>query len=60
MEKVSETHSKEFLESSLERLRKRMTYVQDEMDCVSLAIRCIEHDLTTMVTEDKKANEKNA
>lgn len=53
-------HSKEFLESSLQRLRKRMTYIQDEMDCVSLAIKCIEHDLNTIETEDKKANEENA
>lgn len=48
------------LEKSLGRLRKRLTYVQDEMNITSFAIRAIEHDLEQIQTEDKEANETNA
>jgi hypothetical protein len=52
--------SKDYLEASLKRLRKRMTYVQDEMDITAFAIRAIERDLQELLTEDKQANEADA
>lgn len=52
--------SKDYLEASLTRLRKRITYVQDEMDITSFAIKAIERDLQTILEEDKQANEKHA
>jgi predicted nucleic acid-binding Zn-ribbon protein len=52
--------TKESLEKSLSRLRKRITYVQDEMDITAFAIRAIERDLQQIETEDKEANETNA
>ena len=53
---AEETHSKDHLEKSLARLRKRLTYVQDEMDITAFAIRAIEHDLEAINKEDKVAN----
>jgi hypothetical protein len=50
----------EFLENSLHRLRKRMTYVQDEMDITAFAIKAIENDIQKINTEDLEANEKDA
>jgi hypothetical protein len=50
----------EQLEQSLKRLRKRLTFVQDEMDITSFAIRAIERDLNQIKTEDLEANETNA
>jgi hypothetical protein len=52
--------TKDSLEKSLIRLRKRMTYVKDELDITSFAITAIERDLNEMQTEDKEANETNA
>lgn len=52
--------NKDHLEQSLRRLRKRLTFVQDEMDITSFAIRAIERDLNEIQTEDKEANETNA
>ena len=52
--------SKDHLEASLARLRKRLTYVQDEMQITSFAIRCIENDLKEIEEKDGLANEKNA
>jgi predicted nucleic acid-binding Zn-ribbon protein len=49
--------SADHLEQSLKRLRKRMTYIQDEMDITAFAIRAIEHDLAEIEQEDKVANE---
>ena len=49
--------SKDHLERSLKRLRKRLTYAQDEMDITSFAIRAIEHDLQEIQKEDLEANE---
>jgi hypothetical protein len=51
--------TQEHLEDSLKRLRKRLTYVQDEMQITSFAIKAIEHDLQEMIKEDSKANEAN-
>jgi hypothetical protein len=50
--------SVEQMQNSLNRLRKRMTYVQDEMQITSFAIRCIEKDLEETLKEDVQANEK--
>jgi hypothetical protein len=52
----------EKLEDSLKRLRKKMTYIQDDMNVTSFAIRCIESDLQKIQEEDLLANEatKNA
>lgn len=55
-----EQPTKEGLERSLGRLRKRMTYIQDDFDVTAFAIRAIERDLTQIETEDKEANETNA
>lgn len=53
--------SADFLEASLKRLRKRLTYVQDEMDITSFAIRAIEHDLKEIRDDNGvKSDEKNA
>jgi hypothetical protein len=52
--------TKDEMEKSLKRLRKRLTYVRDEMDITTFAIRAIEHDLNEITTEDKVANETNA
>lgn len=52
--------TKENLEKSLSRLRKRLTYVKDEMDITSFAISAIERDLQAINSEDKEANETNA
>lgn len=59
-EEQKNPHSVEEMQTSLERLRKRMTYVQDEMQITSFAIRAIERDLEETLKEDSKANEKNA
>lgn len=48
--------SSEFLEASLKRLRKRLTYVQDEMDITAFAIRAIESDLKAIEENDREAN----
>lgn len=58
-EREKDPAAKDFLEASLKRLRKRMTYIQDEMDMCSHAIRCIESDLQKILTEDELANETN-
>lgn len=60
MEEQVNVPSKESLEQSLGRLRKRMTFVQDEMDITAFAIRAIERDLQQIESEDKEANETNA
>ena len=49
--------SKDFLTKSLTRLRKKLTYDQDTMDCTSFAIRALEHDLTELEKQDEVANE---
>ena len=56
-EKPQEQASPEFLQKSLDRLRKRLTYVQDEMDITSFAIRNIEAQLESLKEEDSKENE---
>lgn len=50
--------SKDSLNASLTRLRKRLTYVQDEMQITSFAIRAIEKDLEQLEKQDGVANEK--
>jgi hypothetical protein len=45
----------ELLQKSLVRLRKRMTYIQDEYDITSHAIRSIETDLQRIHEEDSHA-----
>jgi hypothetical protein len=52
--------SKDYLESCLSRLRKRLTYEKDSLDITTFAIKAIENDLTKMEEEDGAANEKNA
>lgn len=52
--------SQDQLTQSLTRLRKRLTYVKDEMDITSFAIKAIEHDLQEIQEEDKASNETNA
>jgi hypothetical protein len=49
--------SAEFLQKSLSRLRKRLTYVQDEMDITSFAIRNIENQLESLKSEEGKEDE---
>lgn len=51
---------KDHLTNSLNRLRKRLTYVQDEMQITSFAIRAIERDLEEIEKTDGVANEENA
>jgi hypothetical protein len=53
-------HSKEEMEQSLKRLRKKMTYIKDDMQITSFAIRCIENDLQELETKDKLARESNS
>lgn len=48
----------ESLNKSLVRLRKRLTYVQDEMQITSFAIKAIEHDLAEIKQEDSHAQEE--
>ena len=48
----------DYLEACLGRLRKRLTYVQDEMDITAHAIKSIEADLAKIKQEDEVANEK--
>jgi hypothetical protein len=48
----------ESLTNSLLRLRKRLTYVQDEMQITSFAIRAIEHDLAEIQQEDSDAQKE--
>lgn len=57
MSKEQNPMSSEFLEASLKRLRKRLTYVQDEMDITAFAIRAIEADLKAIEEQDKEAND---
>ena len=45
------------MEQSLKRLRKRITYIQDEMQITSFAIKAIERDLEETQTQDEVANE---
>ena len=52
--------SKDNLEASLARLRKRMIYIQDEFQITSFSIRCIEADLQELEKQDGVANAKNA
>lgn len=52
--------TKDHLEASLTRLRKRLTYAQDDMQMISFTIRCIERDLQEITKEDGVANEANA
>ena len=61
MDEKQNPMSADFLEASLKRLRKRLTYVQDEMDITSFAISAIERDLNE-IREDNgvKTNEENA
>ena len=49
--------STEFLEKSLKRLRKKLTFDQDTMECTAFAIRAIENDLQKIQEEDSEANE---
>jgi len=49
--------SADYLQQCLVRLRKRLTYAQDEMDITSYAIRGIENDLANIQKEDGVANE---
>jgi predicted nucleic acid-binding Zn-ribbon protein len=48
----------ESLNNSLVRLRKRLTYVQDEMQITSFAIKAIEHDLAEIEKEDSHAQKE--
>lgn len=48
--------NKEYLEQSLKRLRKRLTYVQDEMDITSFAIKAIERDLENLTKDSDETN----
>ena len=59
-QELGNPYSKDELTSSLNRLRKRLTYVKDEMDITSYAIRGIEMNLQEIEQEDKEANETNA
>jgi hypothetical protein len=52
MSEEKKAPSLEFLEASLGRLRKRLTYVQDEMDITAFAIRSIEKDIADIKEED--------
>jgi len=56
-DKKPELPSKDHLQKSLGRLRKRLTYTQDEMDITAFAIRAIERDLQEIDKEDGVANE---
>jgi hypothetical protein len=60
MSKKENPLNADHLQSSLKRLRKRLTYIQDEMDITSFAIRAIERDLEEIQNEDGVANEKDA
>ena len=63
MEKQQEqanAYTTEEMQASLKRLRKKMTYIKDDMDVTSYAIRAIEAALNETLKEDKEANETNA
>jgi hypothetical protein len=53
-------YTTEEMQASLKRLRKKMTYIKDDMDVTSYAIRAIEAALNETLKEDKEANETNA
>ena len=45
-------YSVEWYNSTLNRLRKKLTYIQDDMDITSFAIRSLEHDLQKLEQEE--------
>jgi hypothetical protein len=48
--------SKDHMTQSLIRLRKKLTYEQDTMNCTSFAIRALEYDLAQLEENDEVAN----